>query len=138
MDDRISSGLLQNKLRMANLHEIISRCCIFRCNSALLEIKTLEKLTVPTSALNIELLREFPNLSMLAYHRNGQAMLPVYSVDDFWKNHAWISRLRGSLLELMGLPCPFHFVILFHDHVQDEGPRVFLPTFSHRRKRFAI
>jgi serine/threonine protein kinase/Leucine-rich repeat (LRR) protein len=60
-------------------------------------IPTLQNLTVPVSAGNIEALRPLANLRMLAFNRiNGT---PASTVAEFWQDNSadgWISRLRAS------------------------------------------
>jgi Leucine-rich repeat (LRR) protein len=70
--------------------------------SALAEIPTLEKLTVPMSARNIEALRQLTQLKMLAFSRNANTLLPSSTVEDFWKDNdanGWLGRLRESGLK---------------------------------------
>ena len=61
------------------------------------EIPTLEKVTVPMQAGNIEALRKLPRLQILALqsHRNGTSACPS-TAEEFWKDYGWISRLRDS------------------------------------------
>jgi len=64
--------------------------------AALAEIPTLEKVTVPMQARNIEALRKLPKLQLLALNRSGNDLLPNSTADEFWKDYGWISRLRDS------------------------------------------
>ncbi len=68
--------------------------------SAVAEIATLEKVTVPTVARNIELLRTLPKLQMLAFELAEQLpFFPVSTADEFWKDLAanpWLTQLRDS------------------------------------------
>jgi serine/threonine protein kinase/Leucine-rich repeat (LRR) protein len=60
------------------------------------EIPTLEKLTIPVQARNIETLRKLPKLQLLAFNRDSTSWLPVSTAEDFWKDYRWISRLREA------------------------------------------
>jgi hypothetical protein len=53
--------------------------------SALLKIPTLEVLTVPSGARNVELLRKLPNLRRLSYQLSPTTHSADMTVDDFWK-----------------------------------------------------
>ncbi|MEI7931886.1 MAG: hypothetical protein WCI21_02365, partial [Alphaproteobacteria bacterium] len=61
------------------------------------EIATLENLTVPVQAINIEALRKLPKIKKIGFMRtnkgDGEA---VSNVEEFWKNYAWISKLRAA------------------------------------------
>jgi eukaryotic-like serine/threonine-protein kinase len=59
--------------------------------AALAEFSTLERLTVPAQAGNIEALHKLPKLQMLSF--NGVDYVPVA---EFWKDYAGISRLHDS------------------------------------------
>ena len=74
--------------------------------AALAEITTLEKLTVPMSARNIEALRKLTQLQMLAFSRNANTLRPASTVEDFWKDNdsnGWLGRLRESGLKAKNL-----------------------------------
>jgi hypothetical protein len=65
----------------------------------LARIPTLERLTIPANARNLEELKTLPALKMLAYSGNATNGLPVHTAEDFWKlcaANGWISRLRDS------------------------------------------
>ncbi len=68
--------------------------------SAVADISTLEKVAVPPTARNIELLRRLPKLQMLAFDIAEQyPQSPVSTADEFWKDMAanvWLSQLRDS------------------------------------------
>lgn len=68
--------------------------------SALAEIATLEKVTVPTAARNVELLRTLPKLQMLAFELTEKTpFFPVSTAEEFWKDLAanpWLKQLRDS------------------------------------------
>ena len=66
--------------------------------AALAEIPTLEKLTVPMQAVNIETLHHLANLQMLAFNRNRNGT-PASPAAEFWKDYRWTSRLRDSGLK---------------------------------------
>ena len=75
--------------------------------SILLKIPTLQKLTVPAGAQNIELLRQLPNLRMLAYVRiyTGEYN-PNLTAKEFWKEftaNKWQTRLRDSGFKIKAL-----------------------------------
>ncbi len=61
----------------------------------LTEIPTLERLTVPLEAVNVEALRKLTKLQLLAFNvsRTG---LPAASVDEFWKMYDLSLRLRAA------------------------------------------
>ena len=75
----------------------------------LLEIPTLEELTVPRGARNIGLLRKLPNLKRLAYDINARTYddsHPSYEADtnvaDFWRDydaHPWIGRMNDAAIK---------------------------------------
>jgi Leucine-rich repeat (LRR) protein len=68
--------------------------------SALAEIPTLEKLTVPTSAQNIEKLRNLPKLKLLAFGTSSKSpYLPVFTTAQFWEEYehlGWIRAIRDA------------------------------------------
>lgn len=68
--------------------------------SAVADIQTLEKVAVPATARNIELLRKLPKLQMLAFDVTEQPPhSPVSSAEEFWKDmaaNAWLTQLRDS------------------------------------------
>ncbi len=64
--------------------------------AALAKIPTLEKLTVPAQAGNIETLRKMPGLQMLAFNRVGATARPDSTVAEFWKDYGWIRRLHEA------------------------------------------
>jgi Leucine-rich repeat (LRR) protein len=54
--------------------------------SVLGEIPTLEKVTLPMGAKNVEKLRHLPNLAKLSYYRTAESLWdPTISVTQFWK-----------------------------------------------------
>ena len=70
--------------------------------AALAEIPTLEKVTVPMQARNIEALHKLTKLQLLAFNRIANALLPATTVEDFWEETAansWIRRLREAGLK---------------------------------------
>ena len=68
--------------------------------SALAEIPTLEKLTVPINARNIEMLRKLPKLQMLAFQLAGKSpYIPTSTTEQFWKmwpGMAWARALNEA------------------------------------------
>lgn len=59
--------------------------------AALAEIPTLEKVTVPVHARNVEALRKLPRLQRLGFGMIGGN--PDSSVEEFWEVHGWIGKL---------------------------------------------
>jgi serine/threonine protein kinase/Leucine-rich repeat (LRR) protein len=90
------SPLVGLPLRQLYLHE----CAGITDVSILLTIPTLEKVTVPTGARNIGMLRRLPNLQMLAYTIMLAAPYdPAITASEFWKqfdNNAWLTRLHEA------------------------------------------
>ena len=69
--------------------------------SPLAEIPTLEKLTIPIRARNIEVLRQLPNLKWLDFQLDSKnADFPASTPEEFWKdfaaNYAWLTRLQDA------------------------------------------
>jgi Leucine-rich repeat (LRR) protein len=61
-------------------------------------IESLQHLTIPPGADNIESLRSLPNLRKLAYHVEAAAYHPITTVEQFWKEHdeqGWLKQLRA-------------------------------------------
>lgn len=75
--------------------------------SVIASISTLEKVTVPTMARNIELLRKLPKLTMLDYEVAEQyPYAPASTAEAFWNDLAtnhWLSHLRESGIEINAL-----------------------------------
>jgi eukaryotic-like serine/threonine-protein kinase len=67
---------------------------------ALAQIATLENVTVPIQAANIEALRKLPKLERLAYQLTDSApYIPDQTAEEFWRENGpdtWISRLREA------------------------------------------
>jgi serine/threonine protein kinase/Leucine-rich repeat (LRR) protein len=59
--------------------------------AALAEIPTLEKVTVPVHARNIEALRKLPKLKLLGFRLIGG--VPDSNVAEFWEQYGWVGRL---------------------------------------------
>lgn len=75
--------------------------------SVIADISTLEKVTVPTTARNIELLHKLPKLQMLAFELTEQhPFYPVSTTEEFWKDLAtnrWLTQLQESGLRINSL-----------------------------------
>ncbi len=72
----------------------------------LAQIPTLEKLTVPVQAANINALRKLPALQLLGVQRNGATLQPATTAAAFWKlrdANPWIARLRDSGIKTKAL-----------------------------------
>ena len=68
--------------------------------AALAEISTLDKLTVPIHARNVEALRTLPYLKRLGFGLfNG---IPDSTVDEFWEAYDWVSKLHASGIKPQG------------------------------------
>lgn len=62
--------------------------------TALAKIRTLQKITVPVAARNVDALRNLPKLKRLGFQQfNG---VPDSSVDDFWEAYDFTNRLIKS------------------------------------------
>jgi serine/threonine protein kinase/Leucine-rich repeat (LRR) protein len=61
----------------------------------LAEIPTLERLTVPLEAQNVEALRKLTKLQLLAFNASRTG-LPAASVDEFWRMYDLSLRLRAA------------------------------------------
>ena len=77
---------------------IVDACPNVTDVAPLAEISTLELLTVPMQARNIDSLRKLPNLKRLGVGHNGTE-LPDTTVAEFWKQYEWISRLYKAGLK---------------------------------------
>ena len=78
------------------LRELYVDACSSRADvAALAEIPTLERLTVPVLAVNVEALRKLTKLQLLAFNvpRTG---LPAATPDEFWKMVDLSLRLRAA------------------------------------------
>jgi Leucine-rich repeat (LRR) protein len=62
--------------------------------AVLAEIPTLEKLTVPLHAQNVDALRKLPNLKQLGYGMIGGN--PNYTVEEFWKHYDLVRRMTDA------------------------------------------
>jgi hypothetical protein len=85
-------------LRGTQLRELYaSQCPNVTDVAALVEIPTLENLTVPPWARNLELLRKLPRLQRLGFF--ARSRIPVTTAAEFWKEYEanpWIGRLRDA------------------------------------------
>jgi eukaryotic-like serine/threonine-protein kinase len=75
--------------------------------SVLVEIPTLESLTVPVYVRDVENLHKLPNLELLAFGDNGQIhSTPNSTAEQFWRDRAanpWLTQLRDSGLKITQL-----------------------------------
>jgi eukaryotic-like serine/threonine-protein kinase len=78
----------------------LHNCDLLLDIAALAEIPTLEKLTVPVLAQNIERLRAHPNLKLLAFGMSpDRPYLPVSTTAQFWDEYeklGWLRALHAS------------------------------------------
>lgn len=69
--------------------------------ATLAEIPTLEKVTVPIHARNVEALRKLPNLKRLGFRLfNG---VPDTTVAEFWEAYEWVSKLHEAGIKTQGM-----------------------------------
>lgn len=69
--------------------------------AVLAEIPTLEKVTVPVHARNVQALRNLPRLKLLGYRLI--ASVPDSTFTEFWESYDWISRLQEAGFRTQGL-----------------------------------
>jgi serine/threonine protein kinase/Leucine-rich repeat (LRR) protein len=82
-------------MRLRDLYA--SQCRNVSDVAALAEMATLENLTIPPWARNIELLRKLPRLQRLGYSASNR--IPVTTAAEFWKEYEaspWIARVRDA------------------------------------------
>ena len=68
--------------------------------SALAAIPTLEQVTLPRSARNVDALRKHPHLKSLAFQWYSDASQSTQSVEEFWKDWEMEERVVGPLRAL--------------------------------------
>ncbi len=89
------------------LRELYLEACPGVADLTLLaQIPTLEKLTVPVQAANINALRKLPALQMLDVRRNDTTLQPASTAAAFWKlrdANPWIALLRDSGIKTKAL-----------------------------------